>query len=69
MLDVNHLSIRADQRRNGMGAALLDFVLKRAQELDVHRVELDVWSLNQNAQSFFTKSGLETYNEKMFMTL
>ena len=52
-------------RRQGVGRELLDFMRKDAQKQGFSRMELDVWSFNQNAVEFYEAVGFQTFRQYM----
>jgi ribosomal protein S18 acetylase RimI-like enzyme len=66
MLYVHHISVSTEFRKNGVGRALLDEARKHGQARGIKRMALDVWRFNENARQFFSRYGLEVYNEKMW---
>jgi ribosomal protein S18 acetylase RimI-like enzyme len=66
MLYVHHISVNSESRRKGVGHALLDEARKHGQAHGIKRMALDVWRFNENARQFFSRYGLEVYNEKMW---
>lgn len=38
-----------------------------AAQNDVSRIELDVWSSNESAKSFFRRAGFVLFNEHMYL--
>jgi ribosomal protein S18 acetylase RimI-like enzyme len=66
MLYVHHISVNAEFRKKGVGRALLDEARKLGQARGIKRMALDVWRFNENARQFFSRYGLEVYNEKMW---
>lgn len=53
MIYVNHLSVKPDRRRNGVGRALLDAAKQFGKRHGISRMALDVWSFKEDAQLFF----------------
>jgi len=56
---VHHISVDADVRRAGTGAALLDEAEREARRLGIATVALDAWAANERAQGFFERCGYE----------
>ena len=62
---IQHLVVSPKRRRQGVGTALLSSALSMAQSRGIKRIELDVWSFNSAARSFWSKHGFEVFREKM----
>ena len=56
-----HISVSPTHRRRGIASALLDAVHRAANELEIKLVTLQVWSFNEDAQTFFRKRGFKPY--------
>jgi len=56
-LHINNVAVRAEYRRRGIGAALLDRVLQEACRRKANTVLLEVRSANLAAQALYEKSG------------
>lgn len=69
MIYVNHLSVKPENRRQGVGRALLDAAKEVGKQRGINRMALDVWRFNEDARRFFVGYVLEVYNEKMWMEL
>ena len=54
-------------RRHGAASALIRFIRDYAKEKGLHRVELDVWEFNQDAQAFYEAVGFRTFRRYMEM--
>jgi len=54
------LYVRPEARRNGLGDALVDGVVRRARERGCGRVELDVSTANAPAQALYARHGFAT---------
>jgi diamine N-acetyltransferase len=63
---VHQIGVRAEQRRQGIGAALLGAIRAEAERLGVTTVALDVWTFNEAARAFFRRQGFEPYNERLW---
>lgn len=64
-LYVDHLVVRKDARRQGIGTALLNFVEGRAAAFGLASIGVDYWAFNQEARLFFERRGFEALNIKM----
>ncbi len=67
-LYIHQICVRNEHAGKGYGRQLIDHAKQLAKEMNIHRLELDVWSLNQRANDFFLKSGFETVNRRMATT-
>jgi ribosomal protein S18 acetylase RimI-like enzyme len=60
-LYIHHLSVNADRRRRGVGAALLREAERCAALAGSLEIALDTWSLNAPATAFFAARGYEPF--------
>ena len=58
-LHINNFAVRAEYRRRGIGAALLDRVLQEARRRKANAAFLEVRSANLAAQALYEKSGFK----------
>lgn len=58
-LHINNVAVRAEYRRRGIGAALLDRVLQEARRRKANAAFLEVRSANHAAQALYEKSGFK----------
>lgn len=65
-LYIDQVGVLEDHRRAGVGNMLLNKAEELAKELSIRTIELDHWTANLDAASFFEKSGYLTY--KKFLT-
>lgn len=65
VLYVNHISIDLNYKNKGVGSVLIEHAKSEAKKLKLDAVELDVWSFNKEAYSFFAKKGFKPFNIKM----
>lgn len=63
---IHQISISSDIRGKGYGTALMKEIEQRAIARNIHKVELDYWSKNVLAQSFYEKQGFTPYVEHVF---
>jgi GNAT superfamily N-acetyltransferase len=63
---LHHLSVFPSVRGRGIGSALLAAVRTIAAAYGIARMELDVWTFNEPARTFFSKRGFAVYNERMW---
>jgi ribosomal protein S18 acetylase RimI-like enzyme len=66
MVYLEHISVRPEFRRKGVGAALLGAWRAGAAELGITLLGLDVWSFNEEARRFFRRHGFTAYNERLW---
>jgi diamine N-acetyltransferase len=69
LLYIDQLLVVRQDRSQGLGQVLLNRVYQEAQDLGIHRIELDHWTLNESARYFFEKAGFQYFNERMFQLL
>ena len=65
MIFIHHMGVKSIFRKQGIGKALIEAVFKEAKLNKIERVQLDVWTLNMDAKTFFQKRGFRTINEIM----
>lgn len=68
-LFVHHISIAIDHQNKGLGKQFMNKVMEFALERNIKRIELDYWSDNENAKSFYEKMGFTPYREFVFKEL
>jgi ribosomal-protein-alanine N-acetyltransferase len=56
-LHINNVAVRAEYRRRGIGAALLDHVIREARSRKANTAFLEVRSTNHAAQALYEKCG------------
>lgn len=66
---LDQLLVSENHRAKGIGKLLLDAVFSFAQSNKMSAIELNHWTHNSSARSFFKKCGFKYYNEKMWTTL
>jgi ribosomal protein S18 acetylase RimI-like enzyme len=66
MAYLEHISVRPEFRRKGVGAALIGAWRAGAAELGITLLGLDVWSFNEDARRFFRRHGFTAYNERLW---
>lgn len=62
---ISHVVVHRDMRRRGVARSLVSRLLTEASARGYDRIELDVWSFNQDAKSAFQKLGFAVFNERM----
>jgi len=63
---VHQIAVHDNFRRQHIGKALFDQIIKLAKHQRIDLIEVDTWAFNTNAYKFFEKLGFETYNIKMW---
>ena len=66
MIYIHHISVRPMHRRQGVGRALLEAVQAAASERDIRMISLDVWTFNDAARAFFSRSGFTARSERLW---
>ena len=68
-LQIEHISVRPDAQRHGIGAALLTQVEKLARELGVTKIQLSSWDFNTDAHTFFERLGFVKFEHRFWRYL
>lgn len=66
-LEVERIYVAKSRQKRGLGRALMDIAVARAQVLCKDYIWLGVWEKNQNAIAFYSRSGFYTMGEHRFM--
>jgi ribosomal protein S18 acetylase RimI-like enzyme len=66
MIYIHHISVRPTHRRQGVGQALLEAVQTAASNRDIRMISLDVWTFNDGARAFFSRSGFTAHSERLW---
>jgi diamine N-acetyltransferase len=66
MIYIHHVSVRPTLRRQGVGRALLEAVQAEANKRDIRMISLDVWTFNDAARAFFSRSGFTAHSERLW---
>jgi ribosomal protein S18 acetylase RimI-like enzyme len=66
MIYIHHVSVRPTLRRRGVGRALLEAVQAEASKRHIRMISLDVWSFNDEARAFFSRSGFTAHSERLW---
>ena len=61
-LQIEHISVRPDAQRHGAGTVLMNRVEELAREIGVTKIQLDSWSFNIAAHTFFESLGFEKFD-------
>jgi len=62
---IHHIVVAPAFQKRGVGGALMQAVIEEAKRRKISRVELDVWSFNEEAQRFFARFGFSAFNYRM----
>jgi len=54
-------------RRKGVATALIEYCKKDALKKGVHRIELDYWSFNEDAEKFYESVGFKVFRKYVEM--
>jgi len=65
-LEVQRIYVREKFKRHGIGKKMLEFAIKRANDLGKDRLWLGVWEKNFAAQRFYNSLGFEKYSFHRF---
>ncbi len=68
-LQINSLVVDKKHRCRGTGQALFDYIIKWSKSKDVNSVELNVYTFNESAISFYRKNGFGEIMKTMSRTL
>jgi len=66
MIYIHHISVRPAHRRQGVGRTLLEAVQAAASNRDIRMISLDVWTFNDGARAFFSRSGFTVHSERLW---
>jgi ribosomal protein S18 acetylase RimI-like enzyme len=66
MVHVHHLLVKGECRRRGVGRSLLAAARDAGLERGIALLTLDVWTFNEEARSFFRRSGFSPYVERLW---
>ena len=68
-LHIEELGTLQGQQGKGYGKAIMEKVKELAKERNISRLELDVWSFNEQAIKFYDKIGFERYREYLELNI
>ncbi len=68
-LYIEQIAVARDFRRRGLAAKLVEEAKAIAREKGIHRLDLEVWCFNQEAQSLFRSQGFEPETQRMHLDL
>ena len=63
--NIMEFGVDIEHRRKGIGTELFRFIKTQAKNKGYKRLELDVWSFNENAVRFYESVGLKDYRRYM----
>lgn len=66
---VDQISVRPNSRNKGYGQRLMQAVRDVAIEQGIHRIQLDTYAFNENAQQFYLNLGFERVSVRMALDL
>ncbi|MGL5677789.1 MAG: GNAT family N-acetyltransferase [Cellulosilyticaceae bacterium] len=66
---INEFGVDENYRRQGVATELFDFLKAEAVAKGYEKIELDVWSFNDDALKFYESLGFTTYKRFMEFTL
>jgi len=69
LIYVHHFSVDEAFQGRGIGRELMAAVRDLARAESISRLELDVWSFNDQARAFFERQGFSVYNQRLWMDL
>ncbi len=64
-LDIDEFCVDAAHRRRGIGTALMRYIFEYAEAEGFQRVELNMWTFNEEALAFYESLGFTTYRRYM----
>jgi ribosomal protein S18 acetylase RimI-like enzyme len=62
--NISHVAVHPSHRRLGIARQLVAALIVEADARGFGRIELDVWSFNQEARATFDRLGFEVFNER-----
>jgi len=69
LIYVHHFSVDEAFQGQGVGSALMTAIRDLAQAESISHLEVDVWSFNDRALTFFEHQGFSVYNQRLWMDL
>lgn len=60
-LDIDEICVDKDHRRQGVASSIMKYIENYAKEIGIERIELNLCEFNEEALSFYEKSGFKTY--------
>ena len=68
-IEVGELGVSKNYQKQGIGKQLMQEVKNIAQQRKIKKIELNMWSFNDNALNFYEKLGFNTYRRHMNIKL
>ncbi len=65
-IHIHHISVNANSQRKGVGSALMEALLKTANEIGIETITTTIWSFNSSSRAFFAKFNLTPYVEQLW---
>jgi ribosomal protein S18 acetylase RimI-like enzyme len=62
---IDQMAVLSAYQRHGVGAALIERAKALAAEVGATRIDLEVWSFNTGAQSFYAAQGFVPYKQRL----
>lgn len=66
---LDQLLVTKEMRGKGIAKLLMDTAINYAKSKNITTVELNHWTLNNDARAFFQKNGFKYHNEKMHLEI
>ena len=66
-LEIQEIGTLQSVQGQGYGKEIIKAVKNIAQKYDIHRIELNMWSFNEDALKFYEKTGFNTYRRYLEM--
>ncbi|WP_053220126.1 GNAT family N-acetyltransferase [Virgibacillus senegalensis] len=66
---VHQISIENAYQNKGFGSRLMEEIFNRAASEGINRVELDYWTANESAKTFYHHKGFQPYRETVYKQL
>lgn len=68
-IQIEHISVRPNAQRHGVGAALMKRAEELAGEIGVKKIQLNSWDFNLQAHTFFEKHGFSKIEHRFWKKL
>ena len=66
-LEIQEIGTLQCAQGKGYGKEIIKAVKNIAQEHNIHRIELNMWTFNEDALKFYEKTGFSTYRRYLEM--
>ncbi|WP_153462061.1 MULTISPECIES: GNAT family N-acetyltransferase [Sediminibacillus] len=66
---VHQISIENAYQGKGFGSRLMEEIFDRAASEGISRIELDYWTANESAKTFYHNKGFQPYRESVYKQL